>query len=113
MGLITALIVGFIVFILVQYLAPGLSIWVGIFVAGFVAGLLVEGLLKGLLAGLVIAGIGIFIAMYFLGGIPGLSQINTNNIIGNLPAMLSAVSVIVSSISGLIGGTVRRSRTKK
>jgi hypothetical protein len=113
MGLITALIVGFIVFILVQYLAPGLSIWISIFIAGFVAGLLVEGLLKGLLSGLVIAAIGVLIAMYFFGGIPGLGEININNIIGNLPAMLSAAGVIISSIAGLIGGTVRRYRTKK
>lgn len=113
MSLITALIVGLVTFFLVQYFAPGWSIWVAVFVAGFVAGLLVKGLLKGLIAGLVITVIGAFIAMYFLGGIPGLGEINTNNIVGNLPAILSIASIIISSISGLIGGTVKRSRTKK
>jgi len=111
MGLISAIIVGFVVFILIQYFAPTVSTLVAIFIAGFIAGMLVEGLLKGLFVGLVIAVIGIFVVMYFFGGIPGYG--NNGDIIGYLMGMLGLGSVILSSIAGLLGGVVRRSKFRK
>jgi energy-coupling factor transporter transmembrane protein EcfT len=108
MGLISAIVVGFVVFVLVQYFAPGLSMWVAIFVAGLVAGLLAEGILKGLFVGLVISVIGIFIFVYFFGG----SGTN-GDIIGNLLGTLGIGSLVLSSIAGIIGAMLRRSKGGK
>ena len=110
MSLITSLAAGFIAFLAVQYLAPDLSIWVAVFVAGLIAGLLAEGILKGLFVGLVISVIGIFIAVYFLGGIPGF---NVSDIAGSLTTVAGGGIVAISAIAGIVGSAVRKSRFKK
>jgi len=111
MGLISAIIAGFVVFILIQYFAPGLSTLVAVLIAGFIAGMLVEGLLKGLFVGLVISVIGILIAMFFFGGLPGVT--NTNDIIGGLLGGIGIATIVISSIAGLAGGYLRRYRIGK
>jgi len=111
MGLISAIIVGFVVFILIQYFAPGLSTLVAVLIAGFIAGMLVEGLLKGLFVGLVISVIGILIAMFFFGGLPGVT--NTGDTIGSLLGALGIGTIVLSSIAGLVGGALRRYKIGK
>jgi hypothetical protein len=112
MGLITSLALGFVAFLIVQYLAPNLSIWVAIFVAGMVAGLLAQGILKGLFVGLVIAVIGVFIAVYFLGGVPGLGN-NFNDIVKNLPTVAGAGSLAIAAAAGTVGSALRKYKIKK
>jgi hypothetical protein len=113
MGLISAIIVGFVVFILIQYFAPGLSTLVAVLIAGFIAGMLVEGLLKGLFVGLVISVIGILIVMFFFGGLPGYNGTTTGDIIGSLLGALGIGIIVLSSIAGLAGGALRRSKAGK
>jgi hypothetical protein len=109
MGLIKSLVVGFIAFVAVQYFAPNLSIWVAVFVAGLIAGLLAEGIIKGLFVGLVLSVIGIFIAVYFFGGIPGF---NMNDISSNIMSIAGGGVVAISAIAGIVGSAVRNSKFK-
>jgi hypothetical protein len=110
MGLITSLVAGFIAFLAVQYFAPNLSIWVAVFVAGMIAGLLAEGIIKGLFVGLVISVIGIFIAVYFLGGIPGF---RTSNMMDNLTTIAGGGIVAISAVAGIAGSAIRKAKFKK
>jgi hypothetical protein len=112
MGLITSLAAGFIAFLAVQYFAPNLSIWVAVFVAGLIAGLLAEGILKGLFVGLVISVIGIFIAVYFLGGVPGFGT-DMSSIVNNLTTIAGGGIVAISAAAGIAGSYVRKARFKK